>query len=524
MRRVKDGRTSRRGGEIFLSVVKLAFWRVRQSWGLLLLIGVGMITAIVLVCAIPLYAEAAMSAGLRQLFYANPPFSYISITGQSSYGSTSSDVLQEENTLNHDFQHHLQNTVSLPPQLLAQTSFPLLSIQGHGFPQPQYYNYALALNSFDVSRVMPHIKIVQGRFPRNNSNEIEIMLLPDLANRLGAKVGDVLTAPLYFSLIGAPDPHLPPLPQTLRFHLVGIFTVIDENDVFWHGLSFHMGYAIGTQRDTIIAQAIVSNPAFFTVYDDLQTQAAQHSATWNANLSLTWYYRLIPQHLSARHLDQLLSGLSLIERDVSDSVDQQLSSSVQNLQMLDPTTPLSQYQSRIVAVRIPAAIVSLFVLGLILYFVHLMAGLLVNLLAIGALVPFLLALLGNLIASWLSVRGRLTTFALLRALGCDPPRIAAILTIEQSITYLAALSLGLLLGYGLARLAVPRLIFTDAGSGSNSLSFFLAQSVPAPAIVIPGSLLVSLAIFLTLCLLTLAAMIYLASRPSIGQTLRLNQD
>lgn len=149
---------------------------------------------------------------------------------------------------------------------------------------------------------------------------------------------------------------------------------------------------------------------------------------------------------------------------------------------------------------------------------------LVNLLAIGALVPFLLVLLGNLIASWLSVRSRLTTFALLRALGCDPPRIAAILTIEQSIIYLAALALGLLLGCGLARLAVPRLIFTDAASGSNSLSFFLAQSVPAPAIIIPGSLLASLAIFLTLCLLTLAAMIYLASRPSIGQTLRLNQD
>ncbi|HLI09295.1 MAG TPA: ABC transporter permease [Ktedonobacteraceae bacterium] len=150
---------------------------------------------------------------------------------------------------------------------------------------------------------------------------------------------------------------------------------------------------------------------------------------------------------------------------------------------------------------------------------------LVNLLAIGALVPFLLVLVGNLIASWLSVRSRLTTFALLRALGFDQPRIAAILSIEQGIIYLAALTLGLLLGYGLSQLAVPHLIFTDAGiGGSNSLSFFLAQRVPAPAIVVPGSLILSLAIFLALCLLILALMIYLASRPSIGQTLRLNQD
>ncbi len=97
-----------------------------------------------------------------------------------------------------------------------------------------------------------------------------------------------------------------------------------------------------------------------------------------------------------------------------------------------------------------------------------------------------------------------------------------ILTLQ--VAALLIFFVGLLLGYGLARLAVPHLIFTDAGNGNNSLAFFLAQSVPAPAIVIPGSLIISLAIFLTLCLLTLAAMIYLASRPSIGQTLRLNQD
>jgi ABC-type lipoprotein release transport system permease subunit len=378
MRRVQDERALRGGAERFPAIVRLAFWRVRQNRGLLTLIGVGMVTAIVLVCAIPLYAEAAMSAGLRQLFYANPPFSYISITAQSGYGSTSGDILQEEDTLNHDFQRHLQDAVSLPPQLLAQTSFPLLAIQGHSFPQPQYYDYALALSSFDMSQVMPHIRIVQGRFPANNANEIEIMLLPDLAKRLGAKVGDVLTAPLNFSLFSPPDPHLPPLPQTLRFRLVGIFTVIDENDVFWHGLSLQMSYAVGAQRDTIIAPAIVSNPAFFAVYDDLQRQAAQHNASWNASLSLTWYYLLLPRHLSAGHIDQLLSGLSFIERDVSNSVDQQLSSSVQNVQILDPSGPIDQYRSRIVAVRIPVAIISLFVLGLILYFVHLMAALLVS--------------------------------------------------------------------------------------------------------------------------------------------------
>src|SRR5579875_160139 len=378
MRRGKEGRTGRGGFGALFPVVRLAFWRLRQSWGLLLLIGVSMITVIVLISAIPLYAEAAMSAGLRELFYANPSFSYISITGQSGYGTTSNDISQEEDRLNHDFQNHLQNAVDLPPQLLVQTSFPLQSIQGHSFPQPQYYNYELALSSFDRSRVLSHIKIVQGRFPRDNKNEIEIMLPPDLAHRLGAKVGDVLTATLNFTLNGIPNPNLPPLPQTVSFRLVGIFTVPNENDVFWHGLSFKMGYAVGYPQDTIIAPAIVSNQGFLDIYDSLQDQAGAHAMSWNSTLSITWYYHLNPLHLSAGHTGQLLNSLSIVERDVSDSVDQQIPSSVQNLQLLDPTTPVSQYQNRLVAARIPVVIVSLFVLGLILYFVHLMAGLLVQ--------------------------------------------------------------------------------------------------------------------------------------------------
>src|SRR5579863_3777601 len=43
----------------------LAFWRLRQTWRLLLITGIGIIAAVMFVCSVPLYTDVTMSAGLR---------------------------------------------------------------------------------------------------------------------------------------------------------------------------------------------------------------------------------------------------------------------------------------------------------------------------------------------------------------------------------------------------------------------------------------------------------------------------
>ena len=75
---------------------------------------------------------------------------------------------------------------------------------------------------------------------------------------------------------------------------------------------------------------------------------------------------------------------------------------------------------------------------------------LVGVLALGTITTLLLALVGTLLASWLYARSRLTTFALLRALGGDPRRIASVLAWEQGIIYTIALALGGIVGALLA--------------------------------------------------------------------------
>lgn len=154
---------------------------------------------------------------------------------------------------------------------------------------------------------------------------------------------------------------------------------------------------------------------------------------------------------------------------------------------------------------------------------------LLGLLGFGAATALLLALAGSLIASWLNARNRLTSFAVLRALGATPSQIASMLIWEQGVIYLTSLLLGLLFGALLAFLALPVIIFTSvpstgASSGLSSSAFFLLQNVPPIQVVVPASLVVVLLALVVICAVALSLMVRVVSRPSIGQALRLNED
>jgi len=152
-----------------------------------------------------------------------------------------------------------------------------------------------------------------------------------------------------------------------------------------------------------------------------------------------------------------------------------------------------------------------------------------GMLILGTIIALLLALVGNLLASWLSVRGRLTNFAVLRALGTAPRQLASILTWEQGIVYALALLLGGVFGYLLSVLALPSLIFTNiAASGLNldisSGQDYILQVTPPVRVIIPTSLWLVCAALVALCILAVVIMVRVAARPSPGQTLRLNED
>lgn len=143
-------------------------------------------------------------------------------------------------------------------------------------------------------------------------------------------------------------------------------------------------------------------------------------------------------------------------------------------------------------------------------------------LAIGMGAALLLALLGTLLSSWLNAASRITSFAVLRALGMTPRQVAAVLLWEQCFVYLLGFLLGIGLGAILTLFAAPAVELLDLAGPSSAYNPF---DVPPMPTVIPYSwLALLLGVLVIICVVALLLMARIVSRPSPGQTLRLNED
>ena len=150
---------------------------------------------------------------------------------------------------------------------------------------------------------------------------------------------------------------------------------------------------------------------------------------------------------------------------------------------------------------------------------------LVGELALGATTALLLALLGNLLASWLNARNRQTSFAVLRALGTNSRQVAGVLSWEQGFTYLTSLILGIGFGAMLSATVVPALVFSSVPTNdtSNNQFYALQHAIPVQMIV-PLSLVLALMVLVILCIVALSMMVSVATSPFMAQALRKNGD
>ncbi|GAC1346006.1 MAG: hypothetical protein NVSMB27_08940 [Ktedonobacteraceae bacterium] len=146
----------------------------------------------------------------------------------------------------------------------------------------------------------------------------------------------------------------------------------------------------------------------------------------------------------------------------------------------------------------------------------------IGVLAIGVVAALILALIGTLLSSWLNASNRLTSFAVMRALGMAPRQVAAILLWEHGFIYLLAFLLGTGLGATLTIFAAPAVSLLDLTGPSSQYNPY---DVPPVQTVIPYlQLSFLLGGLVIICLVALLLMARIVSRPSIGQTLRLNED
>ncbi len=367
------------------AVATLASQRWRQHWLLLVLICVGMIAAVVIACSVPLLSETMLTGSLRTVLRTTPTSAEIAVHAQVG-GLSTSGVQQISQMVNQPFAQNLKPYLKGPSRYDIQTPrFSMLS------PAPPSPTDQISFYGSNPQADASHVKLLQGRLPRDNSSVVEVAVDPNTAQLLNLHVGSnfVLNWTYYNEPAGFSVARgTPPTPIVLHFvtHVVGIFSV-QNSDPFWHGQNFlpeptFSGF-------TTYYTALVSEQNFLSALDKLA--ATQHTSQvffFNPSF-IYWYYSLDPSRISINQLGDLIQRLtatqSYFTTNFSDPTQALIPPYIQQFTVSGDVLPvggvpsiLEKFQSQLAVAQIPAELIALCMLALLLFFIGMMTSLLVE--------------------------------------------------------------------------------------------------------------------------------------------------
>ena len=365
----------RRRGLPLIATLTLAWWRLRQTWRLLLVSGLGIVAAVMLVCAVPLFSQVAMSAGLRSALTAFPDASHVIIQGSTSPGASSDDIAQAQSRIDafvrREMGPYLADT---PPEVSVGIPAPLTASLASGGE-----TRSLVLSGFDLSVKGKSLALVQGRLPNATASQFEILVDQASADSAGIHVGDALTIASGLGGPGGPGgPGGSPQAGSLQVRVVGIAAHLATNGVVV-AKSFN-GQGIGPQFGSIIFVGPNDPlPIIAAAANETILNAAAPFFTFQNGplLGISWTYPLDLNRISAANFGDLRDRASDFQIHGFDAL-----SGVPGLQQAFPIptveAALDQYLGRVIVVQIPVVLLLIQVMGLVLLFVSLMVNLLIE--------------------------------------------------------------------------------------------------------------------------------------------------
>ncbi len=282
------------------ATVTLAWWQFRLTWRLLLVVGAGVVAAVVLVCAVPLYSQVALSAGLRDAL--NTP------------GASSVTIHSEAHLISQPATEKVSEQIQ---QMVEQNIGPFLAGSQFSAQSPALsfgQGKLFQLLGWSIGDANAHVQLLTGHLPQNGGKNLEIAITPQTAADLKLRVGTTLRLPL---------PFLDSLDNQVLFFIPlrvsGIFQASEPGESFWHGANF-TPQALGQYGK--LYPALVSNNSYLTTLA-AASQVMSHGDTQNGTsfenpTDLYWYYNLDLAHLDIDHLADLTTGLNNLLVSVSD--------------------------------------------------------------------------------------------------------------------------------------------------------------------------------------------------------------
>jgi hypothetical protein len=173
---------------------------LRRTWRLLLLTGAAILISVILVCMVPLYSQVAISSGLRDAFKSAPTGPYVIV--HSIAESISQQAIKDASrSIDQVVQPHLSKYISSPKEFSVQNSLtfyePTRGPGGKTILAPS--RDQVALIGFSMAHAAAHLKLLQGRLPRDTAQNIEIAITPQTAAIIHAQVGSTLYVKLPFN-------------------------------------------------------------------------------------------------------------------------------------------------------------------------------------------------------------------------------------------------------------------------------------------------------------------------------------
>jgi FtsX-like permease family len=363
----------RRGGFTLIPpTFSLAFSRLRQTWRLLLITELGLVGAVLLVCAVPLFSQVAVSSGLRAALAGSPggPALTISLYALSP---TPDSARQSGAQVDSLVQDQLGPYLAGKPSFSAQTSLGVTkSVPSPGAPQPGPKGpgadeTGLSLDGRDIAEAATHLRLVSGRLPAASGAQIELALVQESASALGVHPGDTLYGQIFAGPGGA---------ITLPLRVVGVYSPSNTDDPYWSDNSNIGGGPVvklgpgGPQNIALVSAD--------TLISALNAAApANVSGPGGGNpLQLTWRYPLALDTITGDDLGRLTSSYNELRDRGQNQLPSQ--SGIVGVQTGGALDTLGGYQARALGLQVVVLILLLQVLGLVILFVSLAAGILVE--------------------------------------------------------------------------------------------------------------------------------------------------
>jgi len=342
----------------------LALSRLRQTWRLLLVTELGLMGAVLLVSAVPLFSLVAVSSGLRGALAASPGGPVLTVNAEvfRPMPDTTRQVGAQIDSLVHEH---------LGPYLVGTPSF---SVQTFPFPvskaAPQgSTNGEMILDGRDVAEAATHVQIVSGRMPAASSAQIELALLVDSAQTLNVQPGDTLNGSFFVQ---------PPQPTVVPLHVVGTYLRTNASDSYWDTSGPGGGFGVkvvggGGGLSTGLASADTLLAVVGALSD---TSAANGPRGPGSQMFLNWRYALALDQITGDDIGHLSSAFSDLNNQLNNRVSSL--SGVGFASAGGALDTLANYQGRAIGIQVVVILLLLQVLGLVILFVSLAAGILVE--------------------------------------------------------------------------------------------------------------------------------------------------